>query len=139
MSKNHIKIFDDTVLKQSINQGTEIQRTASNLGRFTMGELAFTRDTGRVFVGNGSSKDYSELHGIPEVLGGILTGNRYLGYIDSKPLSWWKQGEYSSIPLNYDSETNYKNNGDESFDTTSKETYTKESSMLGKDSKYRNK
>ena len=139
MSKNHIKIFDDTVLKQSINQGTEIQRTASNLGRFTMGELAFTRDTGRVFVGNGSSKDYSELHGIPEILGGILTGNRYLGYIDSKPLSWWKQGEYSSIPLNYDSETNYKNNGDESFDTTSKETYTKESSMLGKDSKYRNK
>ena len=138
MSKNHIKIFDDTVLKQSINQGTEIQRTASNLGRFTMGELAFTRDTGRVFVGVGSSKDYSDLHGIPEVLGGILTGNRYLGYIDSKPLSWWKQGEYSSIPLNYDSETNYKNsdNGDS---VASKDTYTKESSMLGKDSKYRNK
>lgn len=139
MSKNHIKIFDDTVLKQSINQGTEIQRTASNLGRFTMGELAFTRDTGRVFVGNGSSKDYSELHGVPEVLGGILTGNKYLGYIDSKPLSWWKQGEYSSIPLNYDSETHYKNNENESSTTTSKETYTKESSMLGKDSKYRNK
>ena len=135
MSKNHIKIFDDTVLKQSINQGTESQRSAPNLGRFTMGELAFTRDTGRVFVGTSSSQNPSSQQ-LPEVQGGILTGNKYLGYIDSKPLSWWKRGEYSSIPLNYDSETYYK---DEITGNESKDDFTMESSMLGKDSKYRNR
>lgn len=135
MSQNHIKIFNDTVLKQSINQGTESQRTATNIGRFTSGELAFTRDTGRIFVGNKSSKSKEEID-MPEVLGGILAGNKYLGYIDSKPLSWWKGGEYGSLPLNYDSET-YASG--ESSTVGNKENYTKESSMLGTDSKYRNK
>ena len=134
MSKNHIKIFDDTVLKQSINQGTEAQRMATNLGRFTSGELAYTRDTGRLFIGTKSSKSLNEIE-MPEILGGILAGNKYLGFIDSKPLAWWKGGEYSSLPLNYDSETIYGSNED----GPSKETYTKESSMLGEDSKYRNK
>ena len=135
MSQNHIKIFNDTVLKQSINQGTESQRMATNLGRFTSGELAFTRDTGRIFVGNKSSKSSDEID-MPEVLGGILAGNKYLGYIDSKPLSWWRGGEYGSLPLNYDSET-YA--GGETSTVGDKEHYTKESSMLGADSKYRNK
>ena len=134
MSKNHIKIFDDTVLKQSINQGTEAQRMATNLGRFTSGELAYTRDTGRLFIGTKSSKSLNEIE-MPEILGGILAGNKYLGFIDSKPLAWWKGGEYSSLPLNYDSETIYGSNED----GPSKETYTKESSMLREDSKYRNK
>ena len=134
MSKNHIKIFDDTVLKQSINQGTEAQRMASSTSRFTSGELAFTRDTGRIFVGNGSSKNNNEKD-MPEIQGGILAGNKYLGYVDSKPLSWWKSGEYSSLPLNYDSESYF--NG-ENVDV-SKEDFTKESSILRKDSKYRNK
>ena len=125
MSKNHIKIFDDTVLKQSINQGTEVQRMATNIGRFTSGELAYTRDTGRLFVGTESDKPNEEKD-MPGIVGGILTGNKYLGYIDSKPLSWWKSGEYSSLPLNYDSNTYF---GNTEIDA-SKENFTMESSML---------
>lgn len=132
MSKNHIKIFDDTVLKLSINQGTENQRTANSIGRFTSGELAFTRDTGRVFIGNYSDKEYNSSIMLPETHGGILTGNKYLGYIDSKPLSWWRNVEYvSGTHLNYDEETK--------FNEGTKDSYTKESSMLGKDSKFRNR
>ena len=136
MSKNHIKIFDDTVLKLSINQGTEDQRMATNIGRFTSGELAFTRDTGRIFVGNYSDKEYDSSIMLPETRGGILAGNKYLGYIDSKPLSWWKQGNVESRPLNYDTTTSWIS---EENKTPSKEAFTLESSMLGKDSKYRNK
>lgn len=32
MAQHFIKIFDDTVLKQSVNQGFESQRTNSRLG-----------------------------------------------------------------------------------------------------------
>lgn len=143
MSKNHIKIFDDTVLKLSVNQGLEIHRTATNIGRFTMGELSFTRDTGRLFIGNKSSQDYDADKMTPEVVGGILTGNKYLGYIDSKPLSWWRRGDNGETPLNYDSETKDLSNVEEGKtppeDSYSKEGFNIESSMLGPDSKYRKK
>ena len=137
MSKNHIKIFDDTVLKLSINQGTEDQRMATNIGRFSSGELAFTRDTGRIFVGNYSNKEYDSSIMLPETRGGILAGNKYLGYIDSKPLSWWKKGNVESTPLEYEKDTTYTPDG--SVESPSKDNHTRESSMLGADSKYRNK
>ena len=82
-STQYIKIFNDTVLKQSILQGYEIQRTNSELGKFTMGELAFTRDTGRVFVG--TYTDIEKSSDIPYVIddvpnpGGLLVGNKYYG------------------------------------------------------------
>ena len=100
---NYIKIFNDTVLKQSILQGYEAQRTNTNLGKFTMGELAYTRDTGRVFVGNAENNTQPNTTDSPDaqqVDGGILVGNKYLGMIDSKPL-----GHYSpnNIPLKYGS------------------------------------
>lgn len=87
MAQQFIKIFDDTVLKQSVNQGFEVQRTNTRLGQFTMGELAFTRDTARLFVGNFTNLDEKDDSGF--VTGGSLTGNKYLGLIDSKPLTHW--------------------------------------------------
>jgi hypothetical protein len=73
-----------------------------------MGELAFTRDTGRVFVGNFSS-DTSDKE-LPldtrAINGGILTGNKYIGLIDSKPLGHWSTtGSTGTFPLNYSSTT----------------------------------
>ena len=89
MASQYIKIFDDTVLKQSILQGEEAQRQNPNLGKFTSGELAFTRDTGRVFVGNFS--DDPKTSDLQYVQGGILTGNKYLGIIDSRPIAYEQQ------------------------------------------------
>lgn len=83
MAKNYIKIFEDTVLKQSINQGTEEQREAEALGKFTTGELAYTRDTGRVFVGS-----YGNNSGNQEVDGGTLVGNKYLGMVDTNQIAY---------------------------------------------------
>lgn len=103
---NYIKIFDDTVLKQSILQGYQAQRTNANLNSFTMGQLAFTRDTGRVFVGNHTSqKNQKDSKEIP---GGILVGNKYLGLIDSKPLGHFSP---NSLPLKY-GELNISKNAD---------------------------
>lgn len=107
-------MYDDNVVKFSIRQGEENDRwaisgnykiTASDnektyityadnttttkatnemVGSFTIGELVCTRDTNRVFLGNFSDalKNKSQ----QQTLGGVLSGNKYLGYIDSKPL-----------------------------------------------------
>lgn len=102
MAQNKIEIFDDSVLKLTVNQGTEEERSETTLGNFNMGELAFARDTGRLFVG-----DCSDDETVPTTLpdgtlnytkGGILTGNRYLGLIDSKPLV---VNENNGNPLEY--------------------------------------
>jgi hypothetical protein len=50
-----------------------------------MGELAFTRDTARVFAGNFTNLEFKE--DSEAVTGGSLVGNKYLGIIDSKPLT----------------------------------------------------
>lgn len=82
MAANYLKIYDDTVLKLSINQGYEHERTDTSLGNFTMGELIFTRDTARVFCGNytPSRKNWDSAH----AMGGVLVGNKYLGSIEAK-------------------------------------------------------
>lgn len=106
MAQKFIKIFDDTVLKQTILQGIEDERTNPNLGKFSMGELAFTRDTGRVFVGNYSSS--SETQNSDPVLGGILVGNKYLGHVETKREET-NQSDITS-PLYYVEKT-YSNEG----------------------------
>lgn len=110
MAQNKIEIFDDSVLKLTVNQGTENERSSTTLGNFNMGELAFVRNTGRLFVG-----DCSDDETIPTTLddgtlnytkGGILTGNRYLGMIDSKPLIVAEPSEGANgTPLNYETTT----------------------------------
>ena len=108
MAQQFIKIFDDTVLKQSVNQGYEVQRTNSRLGQFTIGELAYTRDTARLFVGNFSTQDRDLDSSF--VTGGNIVGNKYLGLIDSKRLTHFRttsEGikQSTAIPLNYEMDT----------------------------------
>lgn len=86
MAQNYITISDETVIKLTVNQGLESQRTNETLGTFTIGELAYTRDTGRLFVGDNSDGEAGH-RGIQETIGGSLVGNKYLGLIDSKPLA----------------------------------------------------
>ena len=62
-------------------------------GAFTMAELAFTRDTNRVFAGNFSNTTGEA----QKTVGGSLVGNKYLGFVDSKKL-----------PTNTDAATNGK-------------------------------
>ena len=83
MATESIRIFEDTVLKLSINQGIEPQRSNEKLGDFTMAELAFTRDTGRVFVGDITDRDNGNWQ---STVGGSLVGNKYIGFVDSRPL-----------------------------------------------------
>lgn len=109
MAQQFIKIFDDTVLKQSVNQGYETQRTNTRLGKFTMGELAFTRDTARLFVGSSTNLDLPK--DTQELIGGSLVGNKYLGLVDSKPLTHFRAIDVDGepvktcvhLPLNYES------------------------------------
>lgn len=128
MAQQFIKIFDDTVLKQSVNQGFEVQRTNSRLGKFTMGELAFTRDTARLFVGNYTN--LNEDKDSQQVIGGSLVGNKYLGFIDSKPLTHWRNQASSNnhLPLSYTTD-----------DTATSAAYSDltEKAILLKGSKYR--
>lgn len=111
-STQYIKIFNDTVLKQSILQGYETQRTNSSLGKFTMGELAFTRDTGRVFVGTYTDIDNKKSSDISYEPGGLLVGNKYYGASNG-----------GKTPENYTHYPSYNSkykvyNGDYTFDTT---------------------
>ena len=120
-STQYIKFFNDTVLKQSILQGYEIERTNENFGKFTMGELAFTRDTGRVFVGtysnNKKQKNTDGIDGITDgvdiadVNGGILVGNRYHGIKTNTNSNKVYIPSYNIINKKYD--------GDYSFDKDS--------------------
>lgn len=61
---NSIEIFENTLLKQIIRQGVDSDRQAITLDS---GELGFSNDTNRLFVGDGST------------LGGILVGNVFKG------------------------------------------------------------
>lgn len=107
MSHKEIRLYDDSVIKLTVKQGEESERfPVSNIsdnggtlfegvpgnilnydnvtsvsGSFASGELAYTRDTNRLFVGNISEKLKGEQQ---QTLGGTLTGNKYLGYIDSR-------------------------------------------------------
>lgn len=101
MAQKSVLIFNDTVIKLSINQGLEEQRVQETLGTFTSGELAYTRDTGRVFVGDNSDGEGDHV-GMQETIGGSLVGNKYLGLLDSKPLTVFSD---NATPLSYESVT----------------------------------
>ena len=137
MAQQFIKIFDDTVLKQSVNQGFEVQRTNSRLGKFTMGELAFTRDTGRLFAG--TYTNLNEEKDANPILGGSLVGNKYLGLIDSKPLTHWNSDDNETsvqFPLSYETE----NTGTVKKKDAQGNTYNEplnEPALFGKNSKFR--
>lgn len=110
MAQNSIEIFDDTVLKLTVNQGTESERSITTAGNFTMGELAFVRNTGRLFVGDCSDDETlpttTESGEINYTKGGILAGNRYLGIIDSKPLAESSNdGRGNGLPLYFEKTT----------------------------------
>ena len=70
-----------------------------------MGELAFTRDTGRLFAG--TYTNLNEEKDANPILGGSLVGNKYLGLIDSKPLTHWNSDDNETsvqFPLSYETE-----------------------------------
>lgn len=126
MASNSIKIYNDTVLKQSVLQGYQVQRTNQNLGKFTMGELAFTRDTGRLFVGNYTTNTNTSKEDSKPVSGGMLVGNKYLGFIDSKPLIHFSSsGSTGWKPLSYQ------------VDTTDELTNITEHALFGENSRFR--
>ena len=111
MSQKEIKLFDNSVIKLTIKQGLESERfpiTIEEAGKFTYintddttkdgnvtryddiitlsgslssGELGYTRDTNRLFVGNISDTTIGDSQ---QTLGGVLSGNKYLGFIDSR-------------------------------------------------------
>lgn len=100
---NYIQIFNDTVVKMSINQGLESQRDTETLGSFTVGELAYTRDSGRVFVGDYTDADHP---GQQMTKGGSLVGNKYLGSIDSKTIEIFNDNPSRTVKsLDYISNT----------------------------------
>lgn len=102
MSQKEIKLYDDSIIKLTIKQGTEKERFPVTIGSgqflkendlldfvkinsvsgaLVSGELGYTRDTHRLFVGNISKtlKDSQQ-----QTLGGTLVGNKYLGFVDSR-------------------------------------------------------
>lgn len=127
MNDNEIRLFDDSVIKLTIKQGTEAERfgistinaggnvikdgVSINLfdfedinsvsGCLVSGEMGYTRDTNRLFVGN-ISENFIDNGGTfiqQQTLGGVLSGNKYLGFIDSRkdPSS---KNNGAPIPLN---------------------------------------
>lgn len=131
MAQNFIQIFDDTVLKLTINQGLESQRTETSTGQFVSGELAFTRDSGRVFVG-----DFRQnVDGSQETIGGTLVGNKYLGSIDSKTIELYNADPSKLVkPLDYENDTRKTENSG----TAVEDAYqlsTTERGLIGKKSK----
>lgn len=107
MNRNEIRLFDDSVIKLTIKQGQENERFVIQEkenswtyngaeidiqdwnaiytlpGSLSSGELAYTRDTSRLFVGNiYDSKTDATNH--QQTIGGVLVGNKYLGYVDSR-------------------------------------------------------
>lgn len=87
-STDNIKIYNDTVLRHTILQGQESERTIP--GEFAMGELAFTRDTGRVFVGTYTEKSQSNDYNFHE--GGLIVGNKFHGIAEKD-----KNGKFGKI------------------------------------------
>ena len=104
-----------------------------------MGELAFTRDTGRLFVGTYTNLD--EDKDASPITGGSIVGNKYLGIIDSKPLTHWYSTSSENdktcvhLPLSYTS-TNTSKVTIKNGNTTTTEEIVEEA-LLGNKSKFR--
>jgi hypothetical protein len=75
-----INIYKDTVVKMTVKQGNETERDNANL---VYGELGYTRDSERLFIGRDSNGS-----------GGILVGNKFMGVYDSNGTTEYDTPEY---------------------------------------------
>lgn len=135
MSQKEIQLYDDSVIKLTIKQGNESERFPATLdkngsfnyngetynfcnfkdistipGSFSSGELAYTRDTNRLFIGNISEQLKNSQQ---QTLGGILSGNKYLGFIDSRQTNYSSSDPISLTSLLEDSQYRTHNFEDE--------------------------
>lgn len=91
-----------TYLKYENNDNIVERPSDTMPGSFTMAELACTRDTNRVFVGN-----FSDITGEQQkTVGGSIVGNKYLGFIDSKNLPTNSDATINGIPKPLSSTSN---------------------------------
>lgn len=86
-----IQILNDTLLKLIARQGTDNERKNVLLNS---GELAFTTDTERFFVGNGTD------------LGGILVGNKFKG--SNPDITIFSPAEIGDLAYNTDTQILYR-------------------------------
>ena len=75
-----INIYKDTVVKMTVKQGNETERDNAKL---VYGELGYTRDSERLFIGYDSAGS-----------GGILVGNKFMGVYDSNGTTEYDTPEY---------------------------------------------
>ena len=87
---NKIEIYDNTLLKLLVRRGSNADRQTIVLSQ---GELGYTTDTNRLFVGDGVN------------IGGIVTGNKFVGsQPDVTSITNVTQGDYA-----FDSDSNKLN------------------------------
>ena len=91
--ENKIEIFENTLLKLLLRRGSDLDRQQIVL---TEGELGYTVDTRRVYVGDGETK------------GGVIVGNKFLGSVNTSELASLTQAV----------------SGDTAFDQEEKKLYT---------------
>ena len=93
MSKK-IEILENTLLKLLVRRGTDVDRQLITLDQ---GELGFTTDSKRLFVGDGSTP------------GGTITGNKFLGSVaDHETIMEGADGDFA---FNTVTNTLYSKNG----------------------------
>lgn len=151
MSEEATNPVYDTVIRFTVKQGTEYERCPSTIDDnkkrptntttvgakdfdayyyFPSGELIYTRDTGRLFIGNNTypaitAGSISE-SGIKNQItpGGVLVGNKYLGSFSDSAFDekWFKFSEYNSNIDAY--------NGDYRFDASSSILYLYDTNVV---------
>ena len=87
---NKIEILENTLLKLLIRRGTDGDRKQITL---TEGELGYTTDTKRVFIGDGSTP------------GGVLVGNKFAGL--NSDLTLLAPGDIGDLAFNTDNNSIY--------------------------------
>ena len=91
---NSIEIFQNTLLKLIVRQGGDSDR---KLILLDSGELGYSTDTNRLFIGDG------------ETIGGSIVGNKYL--TDGNPISLGANAQAGDLVFNTANNTLYKFNG----------------------------
>lgn len=86
-----IQILNDTLLKLIVRQGTDTERLNIVLNS---GELGFTTDTERLFIGNGADA------------GGVLVGNKFKG--SGPDITVFSPAEIGDLVYNTDTRTLYR-------------------------------
>jgi len=86
-----IQILNDTLIKLIVRQGTDSERQNIILNS---GEIGFTTDTERVFVGNGTDS------------GGVLVGNKFKG--SGPDITIFSPAEVGDTVYNSDTRIQYR-------------------------------